>query len=223
MKIAESFKEIEIYIDSISLQGNLRLVDDEKCKGIVLFSHGSGSSRLSIRNNHVASLLQEHGYSSLLMDLLTKQEDLIYENRFNIELLTERLLKITKWVRNNKCTKYQPIAYFGASTGAASALNAAAFLGKKVKAIVSRAGRPDLAINNVPYVTAPTLLIAGGFDEVIIELNKNAAKKFTTVCQLKIVEGASHLFSEPGKLDEVAKLTYNWFDKNLKKDDFYDV
>lgn len=223
MKIAESFKEIEIYIDSISLQGNLRLCDDEKCKGIVLFSHGSGSSRFSVRNNYVASLLQERGYSSLLMDLLTKQEDLIYENRFNIDLLTERLLKITKWVRNNKCTKYQPIAYFGASTGAASALNAAAFLGKKVKALVSRGGRPDLAINNLQYVTAPTLLIAGGFDEVIIELNKNVAKKFSTVCQLKIVEGASHLFSEPGKLEEVAKLTCNWFDKHLKKDDLYDV
>ena len=216
MKIAESFKEIEIYINSICLKGNLRLVEDGKNKGIVLFSHGSGSSRLSIRNNYVASLLLEQGYSSLLFDLLTLEEDQVYENRFDIDLLTDRLLKVTKWVRNNKYTKNLPIAFFGASTGAASALNAATYLGNKVKAIVSRGRRPDLAKENLKFVTAPTLLIVGGLDDVVIELNKRAKSKISGICELKIVEGASHLFSEAGKLEIVANLTSNWFDKYVK-------
>lgn len=217
MKIADSYKEIEIYIDTISLKGKLRLTEDKDSKGMVLFSHGSGSSRLSVRNNYVANLLLEEGYSSLLFDLLTPEEDLVYENRFNIDLLTERLLKVTKWVRNYKYTKHLPVAFFGASTGAASALNAAAYLGNKVKAVVSRGGRPDLAAQSLMYITAPTLLIVGGNDEVVIELNKNAKAKFKCNCELKIVEGASHLFTERGKLEVVAKLTSNWFNKYLKE------
>ena len=216
MKIAESSKEIEIYINSICLKGNLRLVEDKKNKGIVLFSHGSGSSRLSIRNNYVASLLLEQGYSSLLFDLLTLEEDQVYENRFDIDLLTSRLLNVTKWVRNNKYTKHLPIALFGASTGAASALNAATYLGNKVKAVVLRGGRSDLAKENLKYITSPTLLIVGEKDGVVIELNKIAKSKIGGICELKIVEGASHLFSEPGKLEIVANLTSNWFDKYVK-------
>jgi len=189
MKIAEEYKEIEIYVGSICLKGSLRMA--ENSLGIVLFSHGTGSSRFSIRNNYVAGLLLQHGYSTLLFDLLTEKEDLIYENRFDVDLLTERLLKVTKWARNCKLTKHLPIAYFGASTGAASALNAAAYLGNKVKAIILRGGRPDLAEENLKYVKAPTLLIVGGNDKVVIEINKRARSKMRGICEIKVVEGAS--------------------------------
>lgn len=212
--LKETFKEIEIKLDNVNLKGNLRLADSGK--GIVLFSHGSGSSRLSIRNNYVAGLLLKNGYSSLLFDLLTPEEDVVYENRFDIELLTERLLKVTKWVRNNVATKKFPIGYFGASTGAASALRAAAKMKKTVKAVVSRGGRPDLAYRALSSVTTPTLLIVGGNDDVVITLNKQAKSRIKGICELKIVEGATHLFSEPGKLEIVAKLTNEWFDKYLK-------
>ncbi len=212
--LKETFKEIEIKLDNVNLKGNLRLADSSK--GIILFSHGSGSSRLSIRNNYVAGLLFKNGYSSLLFDLLTPEEDVVYENRFDIELLTERLLKVTKWVRNNVATKKYLIGYFGASTGAASALRAAAKMKKTVKAVVSRGGRPDLAYRALSSVTTPTLLIVGGNDDVVITLNKQAKSRIKGICELKIVEGATHLFSEPGKLEIVAKLTNEWFDKYLK-------
>ncbi len=209
-----TYQEFEIKLDNINLKGNLRLADYSK--GIILFSHGSGSSRLSIRNNYVADLLLKKGFSSLLFDLLTPEEDVVYENRFDIELLTERLLKVTKWVRNNEITKQLPIGYFGASTGAASALRAAAKMSKIVKAVVSRGGRPDLAIRALTSITAPTLLIVGGNDEVVITLNKHAKYRIEGTCELKIIEGASHLFSEPGKLEIVANLAIEWFDKYLK-------
>lgn len=211
----QTYKEIEIDIGEISLKGNLRIADHPK--GIILFSHGSGSSRLSIRNNYVASLLLEQRFSSLLFDLLTAKEDIVYENRFDIELLTERLVKVTKWVMKYEETKKMPIGYFGASTGAASALSAAALMGKSIKAIVSRGGRPDLAIKILKDIKIPVLLIVGGNDEVVIELNKKAKAAIDGVCELKIVEGATHLFSEAGKLEIVAKLTAEWFDKYLKK------
>lgn len=213
MEIVAACKELEIKLNGIKLKANLRIAD--KAKAIIIFSHGSGSSRLSIRNNYVASLLQERGYSSLLFDLLTTKEDLVYENRFNIDLLTERLLNVTKWIRNYNETKNLAIGYFGASTGAASALSAAAHIGKKVKAVVSRGGRPDLAASSLKYITAPTLLIVGGNDAVVIELNKQAKEEIKGVCELKIIEGASHLFVEPGKLELVAKLTGDWFDTYL--------
>ncbi len=212
--IDETYKVIDIEIDGISLKGNLRLA--EHSKGIVLFSHGSGSSRLSTRNNYVASLLFEKGFSSLLFDLLTAKEDLIYENRFNIELLTERLVKVTKWVMSQKGTNKLPIGYFGASTGAASALSAAAQLGKSIRAIVSRGGRPDLAMPILKDIKTPILLIVGGNDEVVIELNKKATAAINGICELKIIEGATHLFPEAGKLEIVAKLSVEWFDKYLK-------
>lgn len=214
MKIAQTHIETEIDLGDIRLKGNLRLA--EQAKGIILFSHGSGSSRLSIRNNYVATLLLEQGFSSLLFDLLTIEEDKVYENRFNIELLTERLMQVTKWVSKQTEIKQLPIGYFGASTGAASALSAAAQLGKSVKAVVSRGGRPDLAMENLKGVNTPTLLLVGSKDDVVIELNKKAQSKISGICELKIIEGATHLFPEHGKLEMVAKHTSDWFDKYLK-------
>ncbi len=214
MAIVETYKEIEINVDSVRLKGNLRLA--ENSKGIIIFSHGSGSSRLSIRNNYVAGLLLKNGFSSLLFDLLTVQEDVVYENRFNIELLTDRLVKVTKWVKKYNNIKDFPIGYFGASTGAASALCAAAKLGEDIKAIVSRGGRPDLAIKDLCNINSPTLLLVGENDEPVIVLNNQAKKEIDAICELKIIEGASHLFFETGKLDEVAKQSINWFNKYLK-------
>ena len=212
--LKKTYKEVDIKLDTTILKGNLRLADEEK--GIIIFSHGSGSSRLSIRNNYVADLLLKKGFSSLLFDLLTPKEDTIYENRFNIELLTERLIKVTKWVQNNLLQKQLPIGYFGASTGAASAFCAAAKMNKTVKAIVSRGGRPDLASNILSNVNIPSLLIVGGNDGVVIDLNKLAKAKISGTCQLKIIDGASHLFSEPGKLEVVANLSSEWFNNYLK-------
>ncbi len=215
METKVNYKEIEIPIEKTHLNGILRL--KKESKGIILFSHGSGSSRFSSRNNYVANFLLEKGYSSLLFDLLTVQEDTIYENRFDIDLLSERLLKATMWITNNKETKHLNIGYFGASTGAASALKAAAALGKNIKAIVSRGGRPDLAFSALKKIETPTLLIVGRNDEVVIELNKKAKSKISGICELKIIEGASHLFEEPGKLDIVAQETVHWFDVYLNK------
>ena len=213
--IKQTYKEVDIAIGEVLLKGNLRLADEPK--GIILFSHGSGSSRLSIRNNYVASLLFEQGFSSLLFDLLTAKEDLIYENRFNIELLTERLVKVTNWALNYKETKKLPIGYFGASTGAASALSAAAQMGNIIKAIVSRGGRPDLAMSVLKDIKTPTLLIVGSEDDVVIALNKKAKAAIEGICELKIVEGATHLFPEAGKLEIVANFTAEWFDQYLIK------
>ena len=169
-----------------------------------------------MRNNYVADLLLKKGLSSLLFDLLTPKEDTIYENRFDIELLTERLLKVTQWVRNYNQHKQLPIGYFGASTGAASALRAAAKMNKTIKAVVSRGGRPDLALRILNNVKTPSLLIVGGNDPDVITLNKQAKARISGICELKIIDGASHLFTEPGKLDMVANLSIEWFDKYLK-------
>ncbi|TJY35778.1 dienelactone hydrolase family protein [Pontimicrobium aquaticum] len=213
MNTIKTYKEIDIPIGVIHVKGNLRQAQNSK--GLILFSHGSGSSRLSSRNNYVADILLHNGFSSLLFDLLTPQEDAIYENRFDIELLTDRLVSVTKWVKNNKDIKQLPLGYFGASTGAASALSAAAKLGKTISAVVSRGGRPDLAMNYLRQVKTPTLLLVGSNDGVVIELNKKAQANIPGVCELKIIEGATHLFSEPGKLDLVAKETSDWFDTYL--------
>ena len=214
MNIIEPFKEIDIKIDDLKLKANLRIADNSK--GIIVFSHGSGSSRLSSRNNYVANLLLDSGFSSLLFDLLTEKEDLIYENRFNIHLLSERLVRVTQLLKTYNETKNLPIGYFGASTGAASALSAAYELPDRIKAIVSRGGRPDLAIKKLKNVSTPTLLLVGGKDGIVIDLNKKALSEIQGICELKIIEGASHLFEEPGKLDIVAQETIDWFDKYLK-------
>lgn len=213
MNTTKTYKELEIPLGSIILKGNLRLADYSK--GIILFSHGSGSSRMSTRNNYVADYLLENGFSSLLFDLLTLEEDTIYKNRFDIPLLTNRLVEVTHWMRKIETIKDLPIGLFGASTGAASALNASTKLGSIVKAIVSRGGRPDLAMANLHLVKVPTLLLVGGDDGVVIELNKKAQVNINGICDLKIIEGATHLFSEPGKLQIVAKATSEWFNQYL--------
>lgn len=213
MNTIKTYTEIDIPIGNIQVKGNLRQAI--KSKGVILFSHGSGSSRLSTRNNYVADILLDRGFSSLLFDLLTPQEDADYDNRFDIELLTERLISVTKWIKGEETIKHLPIAYFGASTGAASALSAAARLGKTIKAVVSRGGRPDLAMKDLAHVETPTLLLVGSNDGIVIELNKKAKANMSGICKLKIIEGATHLFPEPGKLDIVAYETSDWFDTYL--------
>ncbi|MBO9703307.1 MAG: dienelactone hydrolase family protein [Sporocytophaga sp.] len=208
-------KEVSVPVDSIELKGNL--IIPEKATGLVLFSHGSGSSRLSPRNNFVAKVLQEKGLATFLFDLLTYEEDQNYNTRFNISLLTQRLFQICNWIKENERTKDFPIGLFGSSTGAASALSVAAMMGDKIKSVVSRGGRPDLAFSYLEEVKASTLFIVGGNDQAVIELNDEAfaylgAKKKN----MAIVQGATHLFEEPGKLEEVAELAGNWFKEYVK-------
>jgi pimeloyl-ACP methyl ester carboxylesterase len=205
--------EIDIPLSSVILKGDL--VIPENPIGIVIFSHGSGSSRFSSRNRMVAELIQKHNIATFLFDLLTEKEDQIYENRFNIDLLTSRLIETTEWLMEDKNTKGLPIGFFGASTGAASALRAAAYFGETVKAVVSRGGRPDMAITELPLVTAPTLLIVGGLDVPVIGMNKMAFDELESVKEMKIIPGATHLFEEPGKLLEVADLAIAWYKRYL--------
>ncbi len=206
--------EIIIPIDNnISLNGNLNIPSG--ANSFVIFSHGSGSSRFSRRNNYVAEILNKQKIATLLTDLLTEKEDQIYENRFDIDLITARLVTVTNQVMQRPQLQNLKTGYFGASTGAASALKAAAHLGNAIQAIVSRGGRPDLAEEALIKVKVPTLLIVGSFDKGVIELNQMAYNKLQAEKQLKIVQGASHLFEEPGKLDEVAELAANWFTKHL--------
>lgn len=215
MKATTSFKNIDIPVLNVHLKGRLRIADNQK--GLVIFSHGSGSGRLSSRNNYVAEHLQSGGFSSLLFDLLTEKEDLIYENRFDIHLLSQRLAKVTQWMLEYEGLTDVPIGYFGASTGAASALYATAQLEDKIRAIVSRGGRPDLAMSVLHKIKAPTLLIVGGDDDVVIQLNKKAYVALGGIKKIEIIEGATHLFGEPGKLEEVVALSTKWFNKYLKK------
>ena len=180
--------------------------------GIVLFAHGSGSSRLSPRNSRVAHVLRDAGIGTLLLDLLTPQEDAQYHNRFDIALLTVRLHAAATWLRAQDATSTLPLGLFGASTGAAAALQLAADPALPVAAVVSRGGRPDLAGNDALHaVTAPTLLIVGGADEPVIALNRQAYAELGGVKRLEIVPGATHLFEEPGALDAVARLAADWF------------
>ncbi|MDX1253292.1 MAG: dienelactone hydrolase family protein [Gammaproteobacteria bacterium] len=200
--------------DSISLEGMLELPDN--VQGIVLFAHGSGSSRFSPRNNYVAEILREAGIGTLLIDLLTRQEDSDYANRFNIPLLTSRLLAAVHWLGDAPQTRILPIGLFGASTGAAAALMVAARLPEKIGAVVSRGGRPDLASeDDLHKVKAPTLLLVGGFDDVVIELNQQAYANLNCLKELMIIPGATHLFEEPGTLEEVAQKAAHWFTRFL--------
>lgn len=205
--------EIDLSVEGVNLKGNLEV--PKGAKGVVLFAHGSGSGRLSPRNNYVARVLNEIGLATLLFDLLTEEEDAIYENRFNIDLLTERLKAVTKWCQSNGQTEQLKIGYFGGSTGTAAALKAAAVLPDEIKAVVSRGGRPDLAGENLFKVKSPTLLIVGGLDAQVIELNKEADKKLSGVHKVEIVPGATHLFEEPGTLEKVAGLAADWFKQYL--------
>jgi len=207
-------KTIQIPVGSISLEGILVIPD---CAvGLVIFAHGAGSSRLSPRNTFVATVLNKAGFATLLFDLLTEEEDLIYENRFDIPLLADRLKAVTDWIKKQPNTKKMPLGYFGASTGAAAALIAAAEIGPSIKAVVSRGGRPDLAGNALPKVKSSTLLIVGGDDTVVIGLNQNAYDQMVCKKELAIVPGATHLFEEPGTLEKAAELAAKWFKKYLK-------
>lgn len=186
-------------------------------QSIVLFAHGSGSSRHSKRNTYVARVLQKNGIGTLRMDLLTPEEDAFYPNRFDIPLLTHRLLAATSWIKNDPRTSHLPIGYFGASTGAAAALQAAASYGEEIGAVVSRGGRPDIAGRSaLENVKAPTLLIVGAFDEEVIALNKDAYSFMRCLKEISVIPGATHLFTEPGTLEEVAKQAAAWFAKYLQ-------
>lgn len=208
-------KTLEIQVSNVSLEGEIALPDD--AHGLVIFSHGSGSSRFSPRNNFVAQQLQRRGIGTFLFDLLTEDEDKDYSQRFNIELLSQRLVDVTKQVIKLQEVKSLPIGYFGASTGAASALIAASLLPNKIHAVVSRGGRPDLAMDHLTKVKAPTLLIVGGLDFEVIKLNEKALQKLPGVRHLEIVDGATHLFEEPGTLEQVAQLSGDWFIQHLSK------
>jgi pimeloyl-ACP methyl ester carboxylesterase len=212
--LKEIDKEVTISWDNLSLKGNLCV--PKTAMGLVLFSHGSGSSRRSPRNNFVAEVLQANGMATLLFDLLTEAEDQNYANRFNIDLLTLRLIEVTHWVKQQQGIKSFPIGYFGASTGAASALRAAAYFGDDVGAVVSRGGRPDLALKDLHKVTAPTLLIVGGWDDQVIEPNEMAFQQLKCQRKLEIVPEATHLFEEPGKLAIVSQHSATWFSRWLK-------
>ncbi len=204
---------VHIPLDQITLEGNLSLFPDTQA--MVVFVHGSGSSRLSPRNLFVARQLQEAGFGTLLFDLLTETEDRVYASRFDIPLLTQRLIATTNWLREKPKLSKVKLGYFGASTGAAAALIAAAKLAKEIQAIVSRGGRPDLAEGYLEKVKAPSLLIVGGEDRDVIVLNQQALAKLQVIKKLVIVPGATHLFEELGKLEEVAQHTIKWFQKYL--------
>ena len=188
----------------------------EPAVGLVLFAHGSGSSRHSPRNNYVARVLRDAGVGTLLMDLLTPDEDRDYSRRFDIGLLTRRLLDAANWAAGQDVTKHLPLGFFGASTGAAAALEAAAKLGTATRAVVSRGGRPDLASEQaLAGVTAPTLLLVGGYDDGVIDLNQLAYDQLRCEKEMVIVPGATHLFEEPGTLEAVASRAAGWFAEHL--------
>jgi putative phosphoribosyl transferase len=216
MSTAREAPLVTISAAGVALEGMLEL--PEKPSGIVVFSHGSGSGRHSPRNQYVASQLRAAGLGTLLLDLLTQAEDRRYENRFDIHLLTERLGHAVSYVRSDAATKKLPVGLFGASTGAASALRVAAGMADAVRAVVSRGGRPDLAGKGVlGAVKAPTLLIVGAEDFGVIELNRAARDELTRcIRELVLVPGATHLFEEPGTLEEVARLASDWFVRHLR-------
>jgi len=201
---------VGIPADEVTLPGELVL--PTRATAVILFAHGSGSSRMSPRNQYVARTMHDAGIATLLFDLLTSVEDREYERRFDIEQLTERLLAATDWVGRERSTADLPVGYFGASTGAAAALAAAARLGPRIRAVVSRGGRPDLAGARVlPGVRAATLLIVGARDPVVLELNRYALAKLQCEKALQVIPGATHLFEEPGTLEQVAVQARNWF------------
>ncbi len=217
MEQSTNEQAVHIPVGPITLEGDLAV--SESAHGVVLFAHGSGSSRHSPRNRYVAQVLQQAGLATLLMDLLTEDEEVIDEQtaalRFNIDFLATRLIEATGWLREQPRIVQLPVGYFGASTGAAAALVAAANLPGRAGAVVSRGGRPDLAGEALRHVTAPTLLIVGSRDLTVLELNRKALALLPGEKDLKIVPGATHLFEEPGTLEQVAQLARDWFDSHL--------
>jgi len=210
--------DMKIPVGDMVVEGTLTLPPDTK--GVVLFAHGSGSGRFSPRNQYVAKEFNKASIGTLLFDLLTQEEEetdvVTAEYRFNIPLLAERLIGATEWLRNDLLTKRLAFGYFGASTGAAAALIAAAKLSDDIEAVVSRGGRPDLAGDYLPRVAAPTLLLVGGLDTEVIELNRLAMGQMTNEKKLVIITGATHLFEESGTLEEVAKISTDWFLRYLR-------
>lgn len=207
-------RQLLIPADGVTLPGDLGL-PQMPC-GLVIFVHGSGSSRRSVRNRAVAEQLQHRELATLLFDLLTPEEDLNPRARFDIPRLTRRLLAVTEWIQDQEEFVTLPLAYFGASTGAAAALNAAAELGKEVAAVVSRGGRPDMAMDSLRHVHAPTLLIVGSEDHDVIELNRRAYAALGGIKEFHLVPGATHLFEEPGALEEVARVAGNWLEQHCR-------
>jgi putative phosphoribosyl transferase len=206
-------RQRKILVPPWGLSGVLRL--PQHPRGLVVFAHGSGSSRFSPRNIMVAEGLGEAGFATLLFDLLTPQEEGDRANVFDIPLLAERLVGAAQLAGREPSLSELPLGLFGASTGAAAALVAAARMGTRVRAVVSRGGRPDLAAADLPRVRAPTLLIVGGEDDVVIGLNEKAMARMTVPCELQIVPGATHLFPEPGALESVIRLASGWFLRHL--------
>jgi len=209
--------DIQIRSGAVMLPGELTIPSE--AQGVVLFAHGSGSSRHSPRNQYVAKTIRDAGVGTLLFDLLTKDEENIDRFtghlRFDISLLAERLVDATSWIEGDNDFNDLHVGYFGSSTGGGAALVAAAEKGDSIGAVVSRGGRPDLAGNALPLVKSPTLLIVGGLDYPVIEMNRGAFEQLNCEKQLKIVPGASHLFEEPGTLEQVARLAAGWFQTHL--------
>ena len=208
--------EKDVVIGRAGLSGTL--VIPNNAHGIVIFAHGSGSSRFSPRNRQVAAALQEAGFGTLLLDLLTEEEAADRDNVFDIELLGRRLYMVTEWLLEDPLTDDLPVGLFGASTGAAAALYAAADGLRRLKAVVSRGGRPDLAGEALGEVHVPTLLIVGGNDDIVLQLNRRALAQMACVKQLEIVPGATHLFEEPGCMERVVELTIDWFNRYLSRE-----
>jgi len=210
-------RSIQIPVDGIRIDGDLSVPQD--LRGVVAFAHGSGSSRLSPRNRYVAEVLQNAGFATLLLDLLTESEELLDRDtaklRFNIPFLANRLLRATEWLTQQPELEGMKVGYFGASTGAAAALVAAADSGDRIAAVVSRGGRPDLAGPALRKVQAPTLLVVGGDDHVVLDLNYEAITQLECEKSMEIVPHATHLFEEPGALEEVARLARQWFEQHL--------
>ncbi len=206
-------EEVEISSGPVRVAGHLTIPVDPR--GIVVFAHGSGSSRFSSRNIYVADVLNEAGFGTLLFDLLTPAEEANRANVFDIELLAGRLVDVIDWLKTRTDTESLPVGLFGASTGAGAALRAAADPRVTVNAVVSRGGRPDLAGEWLARVDAPTLLIVGGRDELVLELNRQALQAINVECRLEVVPGATHLFEEAGTLEKVAELARDWFQTHV--------
>lgn len=210
-------RALRIELSGVTLDGDLTVPPG--ARGLVVFAHGSGSSRFSRRNRHVADTLHARGFGTLLFDLLTADEEAVDATtahlRFDIALLAQRLVGVTDWLARQRGLPVVPLGYFGASTGAAAALVAAAERPSAIAAVVSRGGRPDLAGDHLARVAVPTLLIVGGDDTFVLELNRLALDRLRTEARLDVVPGAGHLFEEPGALDEVARLAGQWFDRYL--------
>lgn len=208
-------RPVEIFCDGTCLQGSLYIPAIEPIRGVVVFAHGSGSSRFSLRNQLVARVLQNSGLATLLVDLLNLDEEADASVIFDMKLLGDRLIHVIDWFRNSSAMSHWPIGLFGSSTGAAAAMIAAGRRPGSVKAVVSRGGRPDLAEGWISQIEAPALMIVGDADTYILELNRRAMSWLTCEKELKIIQGATHLFSEPGAMDQVARLACKWFMQHL--------